>query len=85
MSWFRRWIERRAPARAAQSIEAESRSWVLRCLSCGHGRTIWDLGGVRWGAAGEPRRRLRCPSCARPRWHKLTKEDRPDAPDAGSV
>jgi hypothetical protein len=33
--------------------------------ACGREASIWDLGGIRWKAAGAPRRRLNCSACAR--------------------
>lgn len=39
------------PVRWAQEMEAESRSWRVRC-PCGREKSIWDLGGVRWKASG---------------------------------
>lgn len=54
-------------------MEAESRSWIVRC-ECGHARSIWDLGGIRWKAAGNPRKYMLCPSCGKPSWHKVSKD-----------
>ena len=55
------------PRSWAQAMETESRAWIARCEDCGTERSIWDLGGIRWKAAGNPRRRFTCPSAdARP-------------------
>ena len=61
------------PRSWAASMEAESRAWLARCDACGGERSMWDLGGIRWKAAGSPRRRLQCPGCGRTTWHQLTK------------
>jgi hypothetical protein len=61
------------PRRWSASIEAESRQWMAHC-PCGHARSIWDLGGIRWKAAGHPRRLLNCPECGQNTWHTLTRE-----------
>ena len=50
------------PGRVAQSMEAESRSWVARC-PCGAETSVWEMGGIRWGASGRPIRLLRCGAC----------------------
>lgn len=63
------------PPRWAAKMEAESRSWIVRC-SCGYARSIWDLGGIRWGAAGQPRRYLSCPQCGKSSWHTVSYERR---------
>lgn len=57
------------PAGVAASMERDSRAWKLTC-PCGHTRSIWELGGIRWKAAGEPRKLLRCPACGHFRWHR---------------
>jgi transposase-like protein len=56
---------------AAADMEAESRSWRVRCPSCGLERSIWEMGGIRWKAAGNPRRRVRCPQCGKSGWHTV--------------
>jgi hypothetical protein len=48
----------------ATSLESESRSWRMRC-PCGAETSIWDMGGVRWKAAGHPRRLGTCSVCGR--------------------
>ena len=60
------------PGSWAKSMEAESREWVFTC-PCGHTRSVWDLGGVRWKAAGNPRQLMKCPSCGKITWHVLSR------------
>lgn len=48
----------------AASLESESRSWRMRC-PCGAETSIWDMGGVRWKGAGQPRRVGKCAACGR--------------------
>jgi hypothetical protein len=62
MSWIQRIFAAVLPRRLAESMEADSRSWMVRC-SCGFARSIWELGGIRWKAAGQPRQYLSCPQC----------------------
>jgi hypothetical protein len=59
--------------RSWAASEAESRAWMLRCETCGTERSVWDLGGIRWKAWGDRLQWLRCPSCGRGRWHRLSK------------
>lgn len=54
----------------ASSVEAESRAWMMRC-PCGYEQSVWDWGGVRWKAAGKPKRLLKCPSCGERTWHTV--------------
>ena len=61
----------------AESIEKESRGWKVTC-TCGHERSIWEMGGVRWKAAGEPKKRMPCPSCLKTTWHHIHYQKDPD-------
>jgi len=61
------------PRRWAEAMEAESRAWRVRC-PCGFSRSVWALGGIRWKAAGKPRRRARCPRCERVTLHTITRD-----------
>ncbi len=57
-----------SPAMAAK-MEAESRTWMLRCPHCGYERSYWETGGVMYKAAGNRRELRRCPHCGRLGWH----------------
>ena len=73
MSFIQRLITSIVPRSWAAGMEAESRAWMARCATCGEERSVWELGGIRWKAAGTPRRRLWCLRCARRTWHQLRK------------
>ena len=60
------------PRRWVAALEAESRSWMVSC-SCGCARSIWELGGVRWKAAGESRWFKSCPQCGQRSWHTVSR------------
>ncbi len=66
MSRTQRFITALVPRAWAESMERESREWMARCPGCGHAQSIWDLGGIRWKAAGNPRRFLTCAGCGKP-------------------
>lgn len=68
--------------KASADMEAESRSWTLRCPSCGLERSIWEIGGIRWKAAGSPRKYARCPQCRKAGWHTIYR--RQPTPPSGS-
>lgn len=57
--------------RWANSMEAESRSWNMRCQACGTERSVWDVGGIRWKASGRPLRRLWCAVCGKITTHTV--------------
>jgi hypothetical protein len=73
MSFVQRLSKTLLPRRLSDSMEAESRQWLVRC-SCGYAKSIWDWGGLRWKAAGQPRRYLKCPQCGQKSWHEVVKE-----------
>jgi hypothetical protein len=54
-------------------MEAESRAWKVRCETCGAERSVWDIGGIRWKAAGNRRSLIMCQGCGGARWHGLHK------------
>lgn len=74
MSRTQRLITSLVPRVWAESMERESREWMARCPNCNHARSIWDLGGIRWKAAGNPRRFLTCAECGVSAWHVVEKQ-----------
>jgi hypothetical protein len=74
MSSIQRFFTAILPASWARSMEAESRAWMVRC-PCGFERSVWDMGGIRWKAAGQPRKNMRCQSCGQITWHKIDRQD----------
>ncbi len=81
LSRTQRFFTRFAGAQAAAAIEAHSRAWMVQCPHCGFERSIWDLGGIRYKAAGNPRMLARCPGCGKTGWHKVRKSaDFPTGP-----
>jgi hypothetical protein len=74
MSFFQRFFSAIFPKSWAESMEADSRKWMVRC-KCGFAKSVWDWGGIRWKAAGKPRWYLKCPDCGSRSWHKVSKEE----------
>ena len=46
-----------------KKVEADSRKWIGVCSNCGGAHSIWDVGGVRYNAAGRKRALVKCPTC----------------------
>lgn len=76
MSLLRRLILAVVSRERAASMEAESRRWMLQCSECGQERSVWDLGGLRYGASGNPSYAARCLQCGKRTTHRV--ELRPD-------
>jgi len=62
MASIQKFFIRILPRRWAESMEAHSRSWMIRCR-CGFAQSVRETGGIRWKAAGKPRRFMSCPQC----------------------
>lgn len=46
-----------------EAIKLESQEWQVQCSECNEFTSMWDLGGVRYRDAGNPKMRLKCPKC----------------------
>lgn len=64
------------PSKAAE-MQAESERWMVRCPNCGFERSVWELGGIRWKAKGNPKQRRPCPQCNQTTWHTLYQKSKP--------
>lgn len=73
MSWIQKIFTAALTRRLAESMEAESRSWRVRC-SCDFERSVWEIGGIRWKGTGKPRHFLKCPQCDQRSWHTVTRD-----------
>jgi hypothetical protein len=56
------------PKKWGEDMRAESLTWMMRC-TCGFERSVWESGGIRWKATGNPKRFLSCPHCGERTWH----------------
>jgi uncharacterized Zn finger protein len=75
MSIWQKLFASRGSDRRMGDVEAESRQWMVQC-PCGFERSVWDLGGVRYGARSRGKKVLRrCTECGRFRWHRVYKKE----------
>jgi hypothetical protein len=63
MSGIQNFFKAVFPASWAESMEKESREWMMRCDNCAFERSVWEHGGIRWKASGNPTRKLKCSNC----------------------
>jgi hypothetical protein len=63
------------PRSIGKAMEKESRLWRLRCGPCGHETSVWDAGGIRYLAAGRPRRYRTCAKCGAGSWQEVYKKE----------
>ena len=79
MSFIQRLLMSVLPAAWADDMRADSQAWTIRCR-CGHERSFWEIGGVRWKAYGNSRLWMRCPRCGTRSWHTTyRRQDRDSA------
>jgi ribosomal protein S27E len=64
------------PARMKAAAEADSRTWVGACKHCGAETSVWDIGGIRYKAAGQPTTRVKCSTCGKFSFVKFRKTAR---------
>ena len=71
------------PASWGRSMQRDSQAWKMRCTTCGHLRSIWDAGGIRWKAYSVGKRMyLKCEQCNCMRVMAI--EYLPDAPSTAT-
>jgi hypothetical protein len=64
MSLIQRFFLAIFPKKWSDDMRAESERWMIRCLTCGKSRSVWDAGGIRWKAASVGKRtRIKCSQC----------------------
>ncbi len=73
MPWMRDVILALMPRGWRESAIADSKTWIATCPHCGHPASIWDHGGLRWKAYGEPLTRLKCRACGKFGMQKVRK------------
>jgi hypothetical protein len=87
MSRIQQVISRLVPTSWAASMEAESRTWMVRCGSCGFERSLWELGGIRWKRKGSGKTWTwgRCPNCGKLGVHSIARRDPTASPPENSL
>jgi hypothetical protein len=70
MTFTQRLLTAVLPRSWAEDMRAESLRWMIRC-ECGFERSVWEVGGVRWKAKGNPRYLASCPQCGQKSWHSV--------------
>ncbi len=86
LSGTQRFFQRWCPASWFDKMKAESQQWHLVC-DCGHATSVWDRGGIRYGASGKPMKLMSCPACGKITTHRMgwRGEGGPENPKKGSM
>ncbi|MDX2359733.1 MAG: hypothetical protein QNK23_02925 [Crocinitomicaceae bacterium] len=56
-----------------EAIKQESMLWGFTCENCKKRSSIWEIGGVRYKAKGNPRTMIKCPECGTKVMQRITK------------
>jgi hypothetical protein len=75
MSSFQRFLLAILPSSIGKAMEQQSRLWMYRCGECGYEISVWGAGGIRYKAAGRPRRYRRCDKCGQASWQEVSKKE----------
>jgi hypothetical protein len=73
-AFIRRFLQAILPAGLSEDMERESRDWHIQCSNCKFEKSVWDYGGIRWKAAGNPRVYRFCANCNQKNWHLVYKK-----------
>jgi len=68
-----RFLKAILPERAFNAIREGTRNWLIEC-PCGHMADLWNAGGVRYKATGEPRQLTACQGCGTATWQKVRRK-----------
>lgn len=74
MNFFQRFFKTILPKSMARNMEYESRQWGITCPNCGKETSIWEMGGIRWGASGKTAMVWKCEICGDKGWRTLHKK-----------
>lgn len=74
LSGMQKFIKFFVPEEAFAAMEAESKQWIMKCSNCGHERSIWSMGGIRYKATGNPRMYRTCSDCNQRSWQVVSKK-----------
>ncbi len=63
----------------AAEMAADSRRWLWECRNCGHRRSVWEMGGIRYKGSGYRRQLASCSRCRRVGVHRFHRIEGPGA------
>lgn len=70
---FRDLILRFMSPRMRAEAEADSRKWIATCPRCQQTNSIWEVGGLRSRAIGNPAKMVRCAHCGKTNFMRFEK------------
>lgn len=58
-----------------EAMQQESKTWMVQCSNCKYEKSIWDMGGIRYKAVGNPKTYMRCSNCNQGNWHTIYRKE----------
>ncbi|MBK8780220.1 MAG: hypothetical protein IPO22_00115 [Anaerolineales bacterium] len=71
LSFWQRFSKAILSEAAFEDMKKSSDSWKVQCPNCKYERSVWEMGGIRWKAAGNPKMLRGCPNCNQQGWHLI--------------
>ena len=62
-STIQRFVGLFASRKKKAEIKRQSMLWGFTCPTCKKRTSIWEIGGVRYKANGNPKKLIKCPGC----------------------
>lgn len=75
LSFIQKLIQMISSKQFFESIEQESKTWMAQCSNCKYEKSIWDMGGIRSGAAGKKKTYMKCSNCNQANWHTIYRKE----------
>ena len=75
LSRAQKFSKRFASEEKFEAMKQESLLWGFTCKNCSTWSSIWEIGGIRYKAKGNPRMRIKCPECGVKAMQKITKKE----------
>ena len=61
-------------AKMFEKLKEESMRYYFVCSSCNKESNIWEIGGIKYKAAGKPLTGIKCPHCGKFAMQKILKK-----------
>ncbi|MBE9029315.1 hypothetical protein IQ266_06005 [filamentous cyanobacterium LEGE 11480] len=82
MSKIQSLVKKYLPQSWSQALESESRTWVVECSHCCAETSVWEMGGIRYKASGNPMMAIRCSRCGQVSTGQLHQRPTPENANA---
>jgi hypothetical protein len=74
LSFTQKLVQMFSSKQGFEAMEKESRIWMVQCTNCKYEKSIWEMGGIRYGATGDKKTYMRCSNCNQSHWHTIYKK-----------